>query len=65
MIFKIKCLISAIKMSVLEWKDVCWDVDLNETVCCSGLSGDGIPCGCEGVTHKTQLDWRYFGLWNT
>jgi hypothetical protein len=58
--FKLKCLYSAIKMAVYEWKEICWKVDLDEVVCCIPTSYS--PCGCGGDTHRQRLEWNYFLL---
>jgi len=57
--FKMKCLTYEIYYAYINWKEHVWDVELDEQVCCSGRSTVD-PCGCEGVTHRQQIDWNYF-----
>jgi hypothetical protein len=57
-ILKIKYLFFEIGYALANWKTNVWDVDLDDTVCCSGKQYV-YPCGCMGTTHREQLRWNY------
>lgn len=58
-IWKISVLFVSSKYWFIEWRDQVWRVDLDEQVCCSGLSVH-FPCGCMGTTHRQQINWQWF-----
>ena len=53
-VFKLRCLIYALRDVFNGWKENVWDVQLDELYCCNGRE-----CGCNAATNRDYVKWGY------